>query len=128
LLTVPGLILFLSQDIVASIKHLNSEGFTIPGIDGPDSTTEHDLCSTWMLLLHVDGSPELSTLTTLAMSTKVLIALASFLSGSAVALPKCRRIIDTVININDSSITSLTKLIDEAHITVTNGLIASSLI
>jgi hypothetical protein len=62
-------------------NHLDSESFTIPRVDGPDFTSEHNSVDFWMDFIGFEGSPELVSLSAFAVSTIVRMALACLSSS-----------------------------------------------
>jgi hypothetical protein len=60
----------------------------IPGIYGPDFTSQNDGMGTWMDIAFLEVSPEGVSLCTLTVTTKIFISVAGSFSGTTVGLPK----------------------------------------
>jgi hypothetical protein len=129
---VVALIGSLVNDSAISRFHLDSECFTIPRVDGPDSTSESQSVSSWVNVSSSgEGSPDGVTLSTFICTTIVSHALACLSSGSTVVLPFLGWIGFVLIwNTDRRWVPRGIRIvvIEEMHVSITNGFVSSSLI
>jgi hypothetical protein len=109
--------------------HFNSEGFSIPRVNGPDLTGEGQTVGTWVSMeWHIKPSPEGVSLSAFTVTTPVFHTLAGLFSGSTVVLPMGHWIGFTFIVIGFLDRVTIIEDVFEVHVTVTNGFITSTLV
>jgi hypothetical protein len=87
-LTVPSLALLGSQDSSMLVLHLDSERFTVPGVDSPNHTSKADFIGFRMNVSSMEGSPEGVSISTFTVTTPVMESRTGLLSSCTVVLPK----------------------------------------
>jgi hypothetical protein len=115
------------QNVVILVRHLDSELLVIPRVQRPNLSTVSDFVGTWVQILRVENSPDSMSFSTLLEATHVGFIVALMLGGTAVILPKKIWIFNTIIWVSNVARTTR-ELVVESHVTVSDGLVTSSLI
>jgi hypothetical protein len=97
--------------VSSGVSHLYGERLSVPGVNGPDFTSERDSVSTGVDVSVAKGSPELVSGGTLAITAVVLMALAHLRRSAAIVLPQSRWVMHTFIVVAFLFLISIVKLI-----------------
>jgi hypothetical protein len=107
------------------ILDLHCEGFAVPGVDGPNLTSESYLIGFWMHLSSVEFSLESMTFTALIESTVVVESNALLDGCTAIILPKVSWV-DLIIIVVSRVVSvivlglSIVKFVLKVHVTITD--------